>query len=237
MWRSCARPQARITFLDDARYNDATGTVLLASGDRRLFGELFRAAAWQRDERSVADKVRVEFGRRGPASEELDYFRCSGAGSTISTCSIALRCRRPCRSPRPCRGRVNYSLGQVARVGGATGCSGHQQGARRGARRERRTTVRRATAVQPGEARAGRAAETTATCQSVGVSVVASSTLAERVLSGKYRGPSPVGCVGDQLTAAFSMRRRWQSAGSDRGQACPAAAVVIADALAQPASR
>ena len=44
-----AARDAGITFLDDARYNDETGTAPIPTGySEVLFGELFRAAGWQR---------------------------------------------------------------------------------------------------------------------------------------------------------------------------------------------
>ncbi len=40
-----------VNFLDDARYNDETGTAPLKTGySEVVFGELFRAAGWRRDE-------------------------------------------------------------------------------------------------------------------------------------------------------------------------------------------
>ncbi len=57
-----AARDAGITFLDDARYNDDTGTAPLKSGySEVLFGELFRAAGWPRDETVVANKLWWEF--------------------------------------------------------------------------------------------------------------------------------------------------------------------------------
>ena len=45
-----------IVFLDDARYDDETGTAPLATGySEVVFGELFRAAGWRRDEVVVAN--------------------------------------------------------------------------------------------------------------------------------------------------------------------------------------
>src|SRR5689334_4308901 len=44
-----------IDFLDDARYHDAEGRSEV------IFGELFRAAGWQRDEVVVANKLWWEF--------------------------------------------------------------------------------------------------------------------------------------------------------------------------------
>lgn len=49
-----AAREAGITFLDDARYNDETGTASILTGYSEIvFGELFRAAGWQRDEVSL----------------------------------------------------------------------------------------------------------------------------------------------------------------------------------------
>jgi aryl-alcohol dehydrogenase-like predicted oxidoreductase len=42
-----AAREAGITFLDDARYNDETGTAPMRTGwSEVVFGELFRAAGW-----------------------------------------------------------------------------------------------------------------------------------------------------------------------------------------------
>ena len=51
-----------ITFLDDARYNDETGDAPIPSGySEVVFGELFRASGWVRDEVIVANKLWWEF--------------------------------------------------------------------------------------------------------------------------------------------------------------------------------
>jgi L-glyceraldehyde 3-phosphate reductase len=62
-----------ITFLDDARYDDETGTAPLRTGwSEVLFGELFRAAGWNRDEVVVANKLWWEFWPDETAAAELD---------------------------------------------------------------------------------------------------------------------------------------------------------------------
>jgi len=62
-----------ITFLDDARYNDETGEAPLATGySEVVFGELFRAVGWQRDEVVVANKLWWEFWPDESAAQELD---------------------------------------------------------------------------------------------------------------------------------------------------------------------
>jgi aryl-alcohol dehydrogenase-like predicted oxidoreductase len=62
-----------IEFLDDARYNDTTGRAPLKTGySEVLFGELFRAAGWKRDEVVVANKLWWEFWPDESAAQELD---------------------------------------------------------------------------------------------------------------------------------------------------------------------
>ena len=68
-----AARDAGIYFLDDARYNDDTGTAPLKSGySEVLFGELFRAAGWPRDETVVANKLWWEFWPEETAMQEID---------------------------------------------------------------------------------------------------------------------------------------------------------------------
>jgi aryl-alcohol dehydrogenase-like predicted oxidoreductase len=62
-----------IDFLDDARYNDETGAAPRASGySEVVFGELFRAAGWRRDEVVVANKLWWEFWPDETAAQELE---------------------------------------------------------------------------------------------------------------------------------------------------------------------
>ena len=68
-----AAQQCGITFLDDARYNDETGNAPIPTGySEVVFGELFRAAGWKRDEVVVANKLWWEFWPQQSAAEELD---------------------------------------------------------------------------------------------------------------------------------------------------------------------
>lgn len=69
---SAAR-DAGITFLDDARYDDETGGAPIPSGySEVVFGELFRAAGWPRDEVVVSNKLWWEFFPEQSAKDELD---------------------------------------------------------------------------------------------------------------------------------------------------------------------
>jgi L-glyceraldehyde 3-phosphate reductase len=62
-----------IDFLDDARYNDETGSAPIPTGySEVVFGELFRASGWERDEVIVANKLWWEFWPDQTAAEELD---------------------------------------------------------------------------------------------------------------------------------------------------------------------
>jgi aryl-alcohol dehydrogenase-like predicted oxidoreductase len=59
-------------FLDDARYNDETGTATISTGySEVLFGELFRAAGWDRADTVVANKLWWEFWPEQTAAAEL----------------------------------------------------------------------------------------------------------------------------------------------------------------------
>jgi aryl-alcohol dehydrogenase-like predicted oxidoreductase len=68
-----AARDAGITFLDDARYDDETGTAPIPTGySEVVFGELFRAAGWLRDEVVVSNKLWWEFFPGQSAQDELD---------------------------------------------------------------------------------------------------------------------------------------------------------------------
>jgi aryl-alcohol dehydrogenase-like predicted oxidoreductase len=68
-----AAREVGINFLDDARYNDETGTAPIPTGYSEIvFGELFRAAGWKRDEVIVTNKLWWEFWPEQSAAQELD---------------------------------------------------------------------------------------------------------------------------------------------------------------------
>ncbi|HZD37305.1 MAG TPA: aldo/keto reductase [Actinomycetes bacterium] len=65
--------ESGISFLDDARYDDETGSAPVPTGySEMVFGELFRAAGWRRDEVVIANKLWWEFWPGQDAAEELD---------------------------------------------------------------------------------------------------------------------------------------------------------------------
>ncbi len=66
-----AAREAGVTFLEVARYNDVLGTAPIPTGySEVVFGEVFRASGWPRDEVVIGEKLWWEFDQT--ASEELD---------------------------------------------------------------------------------------------------------------------------------------------------------------------
>ena len=64
--------EAGINFLDDARYNDETGRAPIPTGySEVVFGELFRAAGWRREDTIVSNKLWWEFWPDESPAEEL----------------------------------------------------------------------------------------------------------------------------------------------------------------------
>ncbi len=67
-----AAREAGINFLDDARYNDETGDAPMPTGySEVVFGELFRAAGWRREDTIVSNKLWWEFWPDESPAEEL----------------------------------------------------------------------------------------------------------------------------------------------------------------------
>jgi aryl-alcohol dehydrogenase-like predicted oxidoreductase len=65
--------EAGINFLDDARYNDRTGTAPLKTGySEVVFGRLLHKGGWKRDNLIVANKLWYEFYPEQSPEEELD---------------------------------------------------------------------------------------------------------------------------------------------------------------------
>ena len=67
-----AAREAGINFLDDARYDDETGHAPMPTGySEVVFGELFRAAGWRRDDTIVSNKLWWEFWPDQSPAQEL----------------------------------------------------------------------------------------------------------------------------------------------------------------------
>ena len=68
-----AARDAGIDFLDDARYDDRTGRAPIPTGySEVVFGRLFRAAGWRREDVVVANKLWLEFWPQESPAAELD---------------------------------------------------------------------------------------------------------------------------------------------------------------------
>jgi aryl-alcohol dehydrogenase-like predicted oxidoreductase len=68
-----AARDAGVTFLEVARYNDMLGTAPIPTGySEVVFGEVFRASGWPRDEVVLGEKLWWEFWPEQAASDELD---------------------------------------------------------------------------------------------------------------------------------------------------------------------
>ena len=62
-----------VAFLDDARYDDESGTAPIRTGySEILFGELFRAAGYRREDAVVSEKLWWEFWPEQSAAAELE---------------------------------------------------------------------------------------------------------------------------------------------------------------------
>src|SRR3954468_3953504 len=67
-----AAREAGVDFLEVARYNDETGRAPIPTGySEVVFGEVFRASGWPRDEVVLASKLWWEFWPEQTAREEL----------------------------------------------------------------------------------------------------------------------------------------------------------------------
>ncbi|TML18689.1 MAG: aldo/keto reductase [Actinobacteria bacterium] len=68
-----AAREAGIDFLDDARYDDETGEAPIPTGySEVVFGELFRASGWKREEVVISNKLWWEFWPEQSAAGEID---------------------------------------------------------------------------------------------------------------------------------------------------------------------
>jgi aryl-alcohol dehydrogenase-like predicted oxidoreductase len=67
-----AAREVGITFLDDARYDDETGRAPIPTGHSEvIFGELFRAVGWRREQTVVSNKLWWEFWPGQTPAQEL----------------------------------------------------------------------------------------------------------------------------------------------------------------------
>ncbi len=228
-----------INFLDDARYNDETGTAPMPTGySEVVFGELFRAAGWTRDETIVANKLWWEFWPNENATQELTgSLRRMGLEYVDLIYSL----------PPPVDLGVEGALEQVAEVLGS-GLARAWGAANWGA--ESLTEASRiATQLgcpQPVAAQLAYSIvqplpvedpETIAALRESGAGVVASYVLAGGVLTGKYETDPTAGRAAGtlddpQVVLARRAARELSRLAAERG--VPPAALAVAFVLANP---
>ena len=81
-----AARDAGITFLDDARYDDETGSAPIETGySEVVFGELFRQAGWRRDETDRGQQAVVGVLAATRARPPSSRGRSPACSSTTST--------------------------------------------------------------------------------------------------------------------------------------------------------
>jgi aryl-alcohol dehydrogenase-like predicted oxidoreductase len=226
-------------FLDDARYNDETGTAPIPTGySEVLFGELFRAAGWDRDDTVVANKLWWEFWPDQDAVAELDgslgrmkfdhvdliYANPPPEGLPVAEMVAAVAGLVKSGKARAW-GIVNWEAGQFAEAVGAASEQGVPQPC---AAQLPYSLVQRDWVESP---------EMTASLQASGAGVVASFVMAGGVLTGKYDAGQTgraAGSLDDPRTTAARERGRALSALAGETGADPGA-LAIAFALANPA--
>jgi aryl-alcohol dehydrogenase-like predicted oxidoreductase len=232
-----AAQEAGIDFLDDARYNDPGGKAPLATGySEVVFGELFRAAGWKRQQTTLANKLWFEFWPEQDAAGEidaslqrmgLDYFDLEYCAPLPESLPLAEAVRQVGGLIQSGKlrawGVLNWSAAQIA--------DAHREAIAQ--------NVPPPCAAQLPYSLARRepveAPDMIAACEAASVGIVASSTLASGVLSGKYGQPQQRGRVADQLDSqryqmALQVAHKLTQFATRLGQ--PPAAVAIAYALA-----
>jgi aryl-alcohol dehydrogenase-like predicted oxidoreductase len=196
-----AAREAGITLLDDARYNDETGTAPIPSGySEVVFGELFRAAGWQRDEVIVANKLWWEFwpdetpadelagslARMGLDHVDLIYSDALPPGVPLAD-AVDMITRLIGAGHARAWGAFNWppaELEQAWRIAELHGVPGPT------ATQPAYSLVRRELVEDP---------ELVQTAGQRGIAIVASYALAGGVLTGKYAGDPEAGRAAGQL--------------------------------------
>jgi aryl-alcohol dehydrogenase-like predicted oxidoreductase len=196
-----AAREAGINFLDDARYNDETGDAPLPTGySEVVFGELFLAAGWRRDEVVVSNKLWWEFwpdqtpaqelaaslGRMGLDHIDLIYSEVPPPGVPLED-AVGMITGLIGAGTARAWGTLNWTPEQMERAFAIAGRAG---GPGPTATQPPYSLVRREFVEDPAMRRL--AADR-------GVAVVASYTLAGGVLTGKYDADPGAGRAAGQL--------------------------------------
>jgi aryl-alcohol dehydrogenase-like predicted oxidoreductase len=196
-----AAREAGINFLDDARYNDETGHAPIPTGySEVVFGELFAAAGWRRDEAVVSNKLWWEFwpdqspaqelagslGRMGLDHIDLIYSEVPPDGLPLED-AVGMITGLIADGTARAWGTLNWTPEQMERAFAIAGRAG---GPGPTATQPPYSLVRREFVEDPAMRRL--AADR-------GVAVVASYTLAGGVLTGKYDADPGAGRAAGQL--------------------------------------
>lgn len=228
-----------LNFLDDARYNDETGNAPIPTGySEVLFGELFRAAGWDRTDTVVSNKLWWEFWPKQSAAAELE-----ASLARMGFDYVDLIYANPPPSDLPIPDMVS-SVGELVRAGKARAWgivnwqaeplseairAAEEQGAPMPcAAQLPYNLVQRDWAEGP---------QMRGALEASGARVVASFVLAGGVLTGKYDAGATGRATGEIDTPRFASARergrRLQTLASELGVS--PAALAIAFALAYPA--
>jgi len=226
-------------FLDDARYDDETGTAPIPTGySEMLFGELFRAAGWDRVDTVVANKLWWEFWPEQTAMAELD-----GSLARMGFEYVDLIYANPPPDGLPVPGLV-AAMGELLNSGKARAwgiVNWEAEPIAEAVRAAEEQGVPMPCAAQLPYSLARRdwveGAAMTGALEASGAGLVASFVMAGGVLTGKYdaggtgRADSDVETPG--LAAARELGRRLRGLAEEIGVG--PAALAIAFALANPA--
>jgi aryl-alcohol dehydrogenase-like predicted oxidoreductase len=234
-----AAREAGIDFLDDARYDDQTGTAPIATGwSEVVFGELLRASGWRRDEVVIANKLWWELWPEQDAAGELDG---SLQRMGLDHLDLAYAERLPPGLD---------VAGAVAQVGGLITAGKLRawgllnwppDDLAEAAREAQRQGVPMPAAVQLPYSLVRREAveepETIDALEASGASIVASATLAAGALSGKYASDSASGRIENERddprhAPALAAAERLSRLGAELE--APPAQLAIAFALSHP---
>jgi len=226
-------------FLDDARYDDETGTAPIPTGySEVLFGELFRAAGWDRDDTVVSNKLWWEFWPEQSAAAELDgslarmgfdYVDLIYANPPPDDLSIAEMvdaiAELIASGKARAWGLVNWEAGPFLRAAEAA----LEQGAPAPCAAQLPYSLARREWVETDDM--------TAAVEASGAGVVASFVMAGGVLTGKYdagqTGRAAAEIDDPRLAAAREQGTRLRALAEEVGFS--PAALAIAFALANPA--
>jgi L-glyceraldehyde 3-phosphate reductase len=195
-----------IDFLEVARYNDETGTAPIPTGySEVVFGEVFRASGWPRDEVTIATKLWWEFWPQQTAAQELDaslqrtglerfdFVYCDPPPPDLPMADVVGAVAQLVSAGRVrAWGIVNWPAQRIAEAGRVAGELGVATPC---AAQLPYNLIARDWVEGP---------EMTAALQSCGAKVVASYVLAGGILTGKYAAPGATGRMAGELGAPQS---------------------------------